>query len=149
MDVFELATLAVAAALAADRALERLSRLGRWPKRLRSLDIERAERLVEHRDREEALDKLAHQADAILAQLQPNGGSSLRDEVRSIQADLGQQRQIIERHIEYAQATDASTGARLELLTREVQRLDARTEVERLDRLAQSHPAAAGEGATA
>lgn len=148
MDVFELATLIIAGVILLDRSLERMSRLGRWPGRLRRLDIDRAERMVEAREREERLDQLAEKSEAILAQLQPNGGSSMRDEVQSINAEVTQQRQILERHIEYAQSTDAATAARLDLLARQVQLLDARAEVERLDRIAQSTQAGAtGESA--
>ncbi|MGE0227748.1 MAG: hypothetical protein AB7I38_10915 [Dehalococcoidia bacterium] len=146
VDIFEIATLVIAGAILLDRGLERMSRLGRWPGRLRRLDIDRAERLVEAREREARLDELAAKSEAILAQLQPNGGSSMRDEVQAINAEVTQQRQILERHIEYAQATDAATSARLDLLAREVQRIDARAEVDRLDRIAQATQAAGTTG---
>lgn len=120
MDPMELITSIVLVALGADRALDHLSRLGRWPGRLRRLDVERAERMVENREREDALDRIAEKADAILEQVLPNGGKSMRDEVRQL-------RKILERHIEYATATDAATTARLDLLTRELQALDARS----------------------
>lgn len=146
MDVFEIATLVIGAVILLDRGLERLQRLGRWPGRLRRLDLDRAERMVEAREREDRLDQLAAKSEAILAQLQPNGGSSMRDEVQAINAEVTQQRQILERHIEYAQATDAANTARLDLLAREVQRIDARAEVDRLDRIAQATQAAGAAG---
>lgn len=42
---------------------------------------------------------LAHQLSPILAELRPNGGASLRDELRHIGLDVGEVRELLDAHV--------------------------------------------------
>jgi hypothetical protein len=76
--------------LGADKLFAALERVGAVPQRLYRWDRNRAAQLVEHQRRDEALARLAGKADAILLELMPNGGASLRDLAARVEAKVNE-----------------------------------------------------------
>jgi hypothetical protein len=74
----------------------RSANLGLWPSRLRRLGRARAERIVAEVEREESLTLLVENTTEILAQLEPNGGKSMRDAVNRLQEGQENSQRLVE-----------------------------------------------------
>lgn len=113
MDVEWLAATGIAVAVLptwigiADRGLQRLATVGRWPSRLRRYDHARAKRIVEAEERDRALDELAENSKLILAEVRPNGGASMRDEIRAMGGRL-------DHHVAWAEEQQRGIAAGLQ-----------------------------------
>lgn len=108
----------LAALLGADKGLAALGRVGRLPAAFGRWDRHRAEALVAEEQREFALAELAKKADAILAQLVPNGGTSVIDALARVEDKLDQHlvetAPIIVEHHEIKRALEAHLSLHLD-----------------------------------
>lgn len=81
MTGMELLLLAVAVVLSADRLVSALTRFGMIPGVVLRWDRERVQRQLREEERDRKID-------AVLAQVSPNGGTSLNDQLGQLRAEL-------------------------------------------------------------